>query len=363
VVTIPVELAGAGYDVLVGAGLLHDLPAILRERCPAAAYAVISDDVVGPSFGTALLATLRTEGLRAELLTFPHGEASKTRETWAALSDRMLGQQFGRDAAIVALGGGVVGDVAGFVAATYLRGIPYVQVPTTLLAMIDSSIGGKTGVDVPGGKNLLGAFHQPRAVVADVDTLRRLPAALLAGGIAEALKHGVIADAAYFDVVARWSWRDGAATSGAELEQLIAGSVTIKARVVSADEREAGMRAILNFGHTIGHAIEAATAFAVPHGDAVAMGMVAEAHLAEQLGIARRGTAARIQSAVESHGLPVRPATRLPADTVLAAMRRDKKVRGDALRFALPSQIGAMARAADGAWTIPVTETAVRNAL
>src|SRR3989442_4695362 len=201
----------------------------------------------------------------------------------------MLTGQFGRAAEVVSLGGGFVGDVAGFVAAPYLRGVPYVQVPTSLLAMIDSSIGGKTGVDVPAGKNLVGAFHQPRLVIADLDVLGTLPRVQLAAGMAEAVKHGAIADAAYFafleQATAAVTARDPAA-----LERVVRRAVEIKAEVVAADEREAGRRAILNFGHTMGHAIEATAKFAVLHGEAVAIGMGYEARLAAARRVAAPGT-------------------------------------------------------------------------
>src|SRR2546427_360504 len=196
VVTIPVPLVerrDASYSIVVGRGILAELPRLLRDACPAARYAVISDAHVARLYGEALVARCHDAAVPAQLFAFPAGESNKTRETWAALSDRMLAAQLGRDCAIVALGGGVVGDVAGFVAATYLRGVPYLPVPTTLLAMIDSSIGGKTGVDVPSGKNLLGAFHQPRLVVADLEVLGSLPPVQLAAGMAEAGKHGGIA--------------------------------------------------------------------------------------------------------------------------------------------------------------------------
>src|SRR5207249_9471688 len=219
-------------------------------------------------------------------------------------SDRMLARHFGRDAAVIALGGGVAGDVAGFVAATYLRGIPYVQIPTTLLAMIDSSIGGKAGVDVPAGKNLLGAFHQPRLVVADLDVLGSLAAPQLAAGMAEAVKHGVIADRQYFDALEQEHGAVAAREAGA-LERVVRRSVEIKAAVVAEDERESGRRAILNFGHTIGHAIEATSKFEVLHGEAVAIGMGYEARLGEALGITAKGTAERIVKLLEQLRLPV----------------------------------------------------------
>src|SRR2546426_11912499 len=197
------EQRDASYDIVIGRGLLADLTAFVKAACPAGRYVVITDSHVARLFGEKLVERCHDAGLRVELFEFPAGEWNKTRETWALLSDRMLAAQIGRDSAVIALGGGVVGDVAGFVAATYLRGIPCVQVPTTLLAMIDSSIGGKTGVDVPAGKNLLGAFHQPHLVVADLDLLGSLSAPQLAAGMAEAVKHGVIADRHYFDALER----------------------------------------------------------------------------------------------------------------------------------------------------------------
>jgi 3-dehydroquinate synthase len=228
-------------------------------------------------------------------VTFPAGEWNKTRETWSALTDQLLAAGIGRDGAVVAVGGGVVGDVAGFVAATVLRGIPYVQVPTTLLAMIDSSIGGKTGVDTVHGKNLVGAFHQPRAVIADVNTLTTLPPVHRSAGMAEALKHGFIADAIYLESLVRDRDRILDAEPGALLET-VRRSVEIKAAVVADDERELGRRAILNFGHTVGHAIETVCGYEILHGEAVAMGMIVEAELGKHLP-APRSHGARQKSA------------------------------------------------------------------
>src|SRR6059036_3703047 len=193
------EQRDASYDIVIGRGLLADLPAFVKAACPASRYVVITDSHVAKLYGKQVMARFHDAKLQVELLEFPAGEWNKTRETWALLSDRMLAAQIGRDSAVIALGGGVVGDVAGFVAATYLRGIPYLQAPTSLLAMIDSSIGGKTGVDVPAGKNQVGAFHQPRGVVADLECLETLTPIQLASGMAEAIKHGVIADPAYFE--------------------------------------------------------------------------------------------------------------------------------------------------------------------
>ncbi len=355
------ERRDASYDIVIGSGLLAELGSLVRTACPASRYAVITDSHVAERYGESVMARLSASALPAELFEFPAGEWNKTRETWAALSDRLVARQFGRDAAAIALGGGVVGDVAGFVAATYLRGIPYVQVPTTLLAMIDSSIGGKTGVDVPAGKNLLGAFHQPRLVVADLDVLGSLRPQQLASGMAEAVKHGVIGDAAYFAALER----DPEAITARQpdaLERLVRRSVEIKAAVVAADEREAGRRAVLNFGHTVGHAIEATTRFAALHGEAVAIGMAYEARLAEVLGIAERGTADRLAGLLERYHLPLELPDTATVDALIAAMQLDKKAREGTVRFALPEAIGRMH--ADGSsWTVAAPEGVVREVL
>jgi len=365
VVTIRVPLVekrDASYDILIKAGLVRQLDTILEEYCPAAAYAVISDAHVGKLYGEELVQQLSAGDHRVELLTFPAGESNKTRETWASLSDRMLAAQFGRDSAVIALGGGVVSDVAGFVAATYLRGVPLVQVPTSLLAMIDSSIGGKTGVDVPAGKNLLGAFHQPRVVVADPDLLGSLASVQLAAGLAEAVKHGVIADAEYFAFLEA-EYAAIFAKHAPALERLVRHSNEIKAAVVAQDDREQGRRAILNFGHTVGHAIESTSKYEVLHGEAVSIGMVYEGRLAESLGIAAAGTARRISSVLERLHLPIERPDGSHVDELLAAMRADKKVRAGEIRLALPKTIGT-AHGSDGeGWTVAVGEEAIRQVL
>lgn len=294
-------------------------------------------------------------------LTFPAGEASKTRETWARLTDELLASGYGRDSAIVALGGGVTGDLAGFVAATYLRGVPFMQVPTTLLAMLDASIGGKTGVDTPHGKNLVGAFHPPAAVVADLLTLTTLPDRDYRAGLAEAVKHGLMADAEHF----AWIERHVDALSARALEaldELVRRSVAIKAEVVGGDERESGRRAVLNAGHTVAHAIEQVTHYTTPHGEAVAMGLVVECRLGEMLGVSAPGTTDRVSALLGRLGLPpVLPLTPiLPA--LLRAMHGDKKAVGGDLRFAFPARVGEADR--DGeAWTRAVGEAEVERGI
>jgi 3-dehydroquinate synthase len=362
-IRVPIsEHRDASYDIVIGRGLLTELPALVRAACPAPRYAVITDSHVAKLYGQPLVARCQDATLHVEVFEFPAGEWNKTRETWAAVSDRMLARQFGRDCAVIALGGGVAGDVAGFVAATYLRGIPYVQVPTSLLAMIDSSIGGKTGVDVPAGKNLLGTFHQPRLVVADLDALKSLPAVQLAAGMAEAVKHGVIADSGYFQFLER-QHRAAAAGDADVLEQVVRRSVEIKAEVVAADEREVGRRAILNFGHTVGHAIEATAKFALLHGEAIAIGMAYESRLAEAMGIAERGTALRIRELLAGCGLPLDLPETATVDALVAAMQVDKKARRGTVRFALPRSVGAMHGDAQTGWTVAAPDELVREIL
>ena len=363
IVSVPLPAGrDASYDVVIGPGALAELPARLGVACPAARYAVVADATVAALYGAAVTARLAAAGFDARLFAYPAGESHKTRATWADLTDALLAQRIGRDGAIVALGGGVTGDLAGFVAATYLRGLPFVQVPTSALAMIDAAVGGKTAVDVPAGKNLVGAFHQPRLVVADTETLRTLPVAALADGLAEAVKHGAIADAAYLGYLEEHAAAILARDAGV-LEHVVARSVAIKAGIVAADPWEAGRRAVLNFGHTVGHALEAATGFALPHGAAVAAGMVAEARLGERAGRTRAGTTARITAAVARFGLPTAPPLGLAVDALVDRMRADKKGRAGALRFALPAVIGTPDGDDARGWTVEIAEDAVRDTL
>lgn len=355
-----------GYEVSVGPGLLARAGEIAIAAARAHRYAVISDTNVAPLYASRVLAQLRDAGQAVPLCTIPAGETSKTRETWASVTDRLLDATLGRDTTIVALGGGVVCDLAGFVAATFLRGVPVVHIPTTLLAMIDASIGGKTGVDTPSGKNLVGSFHQPSAVVIDPEVLATLPLGELRSGIAEALKHGAIADAAYFDFICRECPGLLAAIPARRdvlaLHHVIEKSVRLKIGVVVADEREKGARKALNFGHTIGHAIETLSAYSMRHGEAVGVGMLLEATAAERVGITEPGTAARIRHALESAGLPTqRPAGPSPS-VVLDSMRGDKKSRVGAIEYAVPSRIGTMA-AAESGYTVRLPDSLVAEVL
>lgn len=376
---------GATYDVVVEAGLLARLGSEAAGRLPdVRRWVVIADSTVADLYGARAIDALAAATARAEisgagahggsagpadgraappeLVTFPAGEANKTRDEWARLTDELFSRTVGRDSAIIALGGGVTGDLAGFVAATYMRGLPVIQVPTTLLAMVDASIGGKTGVDSPQGKNLIGAFHPPVAVLADPATLGTLDPRELRGGLAEALKHGAIADIAYFERMVSGAER---LLSGdaAGLGEVVTRSVEIKADVVEADPLEAGQRAVLNFGHTIAHALELVSGFEVPHGEAVAIGMCVEARLGESLGITQRGTARRLQDGLRRLGLPTTSPAELDTEAVVRATQLDKKSRGGAARYVLLERLGSVARSADGGWTHAVDSAAIREVL
>jgi 3-dehydroquinate synthase len=354
------EIDAGGYRVVVAAGLRHEYGRMIAGAASAHHYAIVSDVEVAPHYAEPLLRAL-AEHAPVSLHVIPSGEAHKTRDTWARITDGLLDAGCGRDTTVVALGGGVVGDLAGFVAATFMRGVPVVQCPTTLLAMIDASIGGKTGVDTEAGKNLVGAFHPPAAVLADVETLRTLSPAQRRAGLAEAIKHGVLADAAYFDRIEAELPALLDADPAATLDA-VARSVEIKAEVVRADEREHGRRKTLNLGHTLGHALEHVSGYELLHGEAVAIGMVLESRIAERLGVAERGTAGRIAEVVGRAGLPTERPRELPVDAVVDATRLDKKARGGRVEYALPSRIGAMA-GADSGWALPVDDQLVHEVL
>ena len=341
--------AGAGaYPVLIGRGILMDVPSLLADLAPAFRYVVVSDAHVAALYGEDLVERCRGAGLRMDLFTFPRGESSKTRKHWSILTDELLDAGVGRDAVVVAVGGGVTGDLAGFVASTFLRGIPVVQVPTSLVAMIDASVGGKTGVDVRAGKNLVGSFHPPKVVIADPDATMTLDPDERAQGLVEAIKHGAILDEAYFEelsaAAAPLLAGDPDATRAAVLR-----SVEIKASVVAQDEHEGGLRQILNFGHTLGHAIEAASGYAMGHGSAVAAGMVLEAELGESLGITDAGTSERLAQAVGLLGVGGPVCVPGGAQRVLSYLGTDKKSRRGRPRFVLLNRVGTVHDA--GGWS------------
>jgi 3-dehydroquinate synthase len=330
--TITVELGERSYPIVIGRGLLGG-GFDLGTRLAGDDCLVVSNETVAPLYLSALTDCLA--GRAVEAVSLPDGEAYKTLESVSAVLDALVAAGANRDTTVVALGGGVVGDIAGFAAASYLRGVRFVQVPTTLLAQVDSSVGGKTGVNHPGGKNLIGAFHQPGTVLIDTDTLNTLPERELRAGLAEVIKHGAIADAEFFAWleanVSRLLARDPEA-----LAHAVRRSCEIKAAVVAEDEREAGRRAILNFGHTFGHAIERCQGYGEwLHGEAVAAGMI----MAAEFGALGKHDAGRLRSLVEAAGLPSAPPA-LEAAELRAAMGMDKKVRRKALHFVLLDGLG-----------------------
>ena len=350
------------YPIRIEPGSLDSLGGFAQVNAPAHRYAIITDTNVAPLYGRRAAAALGIDP--SDILVIPAGESSKTRGTWGWITDELITRGFGRDSALISLGGGVVVDLAGFVAATYMRGIPIIHVPTSLLAMIDASIGGKTGVDTQFGKNLVGAFHQPSGVLSDPEVLDTLALSELRTGFAEALKHGAIADRGYFGSVVEaipkvlYDREKG----GDSLRRLIVGSVEIKAGIVGRDELEEGVRKTLNFGHTVAHGVERLSDFSMAHGEAVAIGMVLESRIAERVGVAASGVSDQIRDALRSAGLPVALPEGMEADRMLEAMRTDKKARAGFVRYALPRAIGEMAGEESG-WTVSVEDAIVREVL
>ncbi|NNF39001.1 MAG: 3-dehydroquinate synthase [Gemmatimonadetes bacterium] len=360
---VPVAVPGGrDYTVVVEAGSIDRVGSHAREAAPdVRRWAIVGDDTVSGLYADRVRASFEAAGLPASVFAFPAGEANKNRAVWAELTDRLLADGLGRDGGVVGLGGGVSGDLAGFVAATYMRGVPVLQVPTSVVAMVDSAVGGKTGVDAPAGKNLVGAFHPPVRVVVDPTTIATLPVAERIQGLAEAVKHGAIVDAEY----ARAIERDAEKLRVGALEpttRMVVRSIQVKAEVVSADERETGLRETLNFGHTIGHALEAASGFALPHGSAVALGMVFESRLGEVLGWTTEGTARELAGILERVGLPVAPAHPPDVERILEFVRADKKVRGGRPRIVFLRTLGRV-DSHDGGWARAVEEEALRALL
>lgn len=336
--SIQVSLAERSYPILIQAGLLGQCDA-LRSLASGRQVAIVTDETVGPLYEPRLRTGLGNDAAALLTVTLPAGETHKTWDSLNRIFDALLQARFDRGCLIVALGGGVVGDMAGFAAAVYQRGVDFVQVPTTLLALVDSSVGGKTAINHPAGKNMIGSFHQPRLVLADLDTLRSLPARELSAGLAEVIKHGAIADPDYLDAVDR-DMEALRACDPAAMAQAVARSCEIKADVVARDEREGGVRAILNFGHTFGHAIEAGLGFGQwLHGEAVGAGMVQAADLSCRLGLLPRAAAQRLEAVIERAGLPVR-APQWSYEHWLALMSVDKKAEQGAPRFVVLEGIG-----------------------
>ena len=337
--TVHVALGDRSYDILIADGLLGRLPELLKPLKLGSRCAILTDSNVAPLYADAARDALAAAGWRVNVQMIAPGESAKSLAVAGQLYEQLAEARLDRKSFVLALGGGVVGDLAGFIAATFLRGIDFVQAPTTLLAMVDSSVGGKVAINLPQGKNLVGAFYQPRVVIADTATLRTLSEREFRAGVAEVIKYGIISDAALFAELERELPRLMAKDT-ALLARVIARCCEIKADVVSQDERESGLRAILNFGHTVGHAIEAVTEYGrYLHGEALAIGMLAAARLSQKHAGLGAAEANRIESLLRRAGLDLTPPD-APFEQVLDAMRSDKKAREGKLRVVLAKRIG-----------------------
>lgn len=353
------EVVDESYDILVGYGLLDRIPSDLKENPIGNKYAIITDSSIRGLYGERLLEGFREEGVSACLIDFPAGEGSKSLDMVGYLVGRLLREGVDRKSAIIALGGGVVGDLSGFVASVYMRGIPYIQVPTTLLSQVDSSIGGKTGVDTVDGKNLIGSFYQPKRVYIDPSLLESLPEREFISGLSEVVKYGVICDRSLFDYlesnVERIKRRDREA-----LFHIIRASCIIKKRIVEEDPREENKRAILNYGHTPAHALERLSGYKCPHGEAVSVGMRISGWVAVRLGFWSVDEWARQNRLLEMFGLPLK--MEFSVDDLIGALYYDKKIEGGKIMFVLPRRIGEMA-SINGRYKIPISEDDLRRFL
>ena len=364
--TVRVQLGDRSYDILVGRGLLARLGMETAARLPGGKAegrlaVIFSDHRIFRRYGKPVVQSLKSEGFQVHVLTISHGEKRKTLAAIQRFYQALFEQSADRRTVVVALGGGVIGDMAGFAAATYTRGLDFVQVPTTLLAQVDSSVGGKTGVNFGSGensaKNLIGAFHQPRLVVIDPDTLDTLPLRERRSGLAEVIKYGIIGDTDFFSLLTREMPRllD---LSSAHLEHALAHSCALKARVVEQDEHEGGLRAILNFGHTVGHALESLTQYrAYTHGEAIALGMVSAALTGEEVGVTRPDDTAALTALLRAAGFAVRLDPAHSVDEITRLLAWDKKSVGGSARFVLMEEIGL----ATPGHKVP--EAAIRRAL
>lgn len=328
--TVTVTGVKKPYDIIIGKGILNIIPERIKEITKAKTAVIITDDNVDKLYSGKISELLENSGFKTLKFVFPHGETNKTMKTICEILEFMAENKVTRSDVIVALGGGIVGDVSGFAASCYLRGIDFIQVPTTFLAAIDSSVGGKTGVNLSSGKNLAGAFYQPRLVVCDIEMFETLPEENFKEGVAEAIKYGVICDRELFDTLSesdRW-----------DIESAIERCVSIKAQIVSEDEFDTGKRQLLNFGHTIGHAIEKVTDFKISHGSAVGIGMAIISKISDSLGWSKISTYPEILKCLEKNKIPTE--TTATNEELLSAMVNDKKRSGDTINLVIPEKIG-----------------------
>jgi 3-dehydroquinate synthase len=349
------------YNIIIADGVLDQIPSRIKEAGLGHKFAIITDSNVETLYAGDLSEGFKKNNLENKIISFPAGEQNKNREIKAWIEDQMLENKFGRDSAVIALGGGVVGDIAGYVAASYTRGLPYVQIPTTLVACVDSSIGGKTAVDTPHGKNLIGAFHQPWAVFIDVNTLLTLSEKEIREGLAEVIKYGVISDSALFSFLEGnmdliFSYNKGALT------HIIKRGCEIKAEVVEKDERESNLRKILNFGHTIGHAVENLSDYKISHGEAISIGMVAEGKLAVEMDLWKESDLNKLINLIKKAGLPTDIPDYMKAEQIIDAMKLDKKSRSGNIEMVLPNRIGDMTQV-DGSYGIKIEEPIIEKVI
>ncbi|MFA6915094.1 MAG: 3-dehydroquinate synthase [Parachlamydiales bacterium] len=328
------------YEINICCGLLFDHKALLHTLKPLAhRFALITHPTIASLYGNELTKLLNAQGMDTVQLTFPSGEENKNRETKEKIENQLFEQGFGADSCIIALGGGVVTDLSGFIAATYCRGIPHVLIPTSLLAMVDASIGGKTGVNVPYGKNMLGCIYQPRKILIDPTVLSSLPQSEVRNGVAEMIKHALIADKGYFDFL-KQNPRQLLTIDFNATQTAIYGSCKIKKEIVEKDPHSKGIRNLLNLGHTVGHAIESVTHYSIPHGEAVAIGIMTECYLAHLMGILSMDTVEKIHQIFLDYALPFKLPSHISFDALFKAMTLDKKAIKNTPRFALIEEIG-----------------------
>lgn len=349
------------YPIVIESGLLQKQHWIDKISSLAHRFVILADERVAAQLGQTLLQQLKNSGLQTDIISFPPGESCKSRKTKEMIEDQLLQLKCGRDTALIALGGGVTTDLVGFVASTYNRGIPLIMIPTSLMAMVDACIGGKNGVDVPQGKNLIGSLYQPQCVFIDIDTLKTLPEEELRNGIVEMIKHGLIADAAYFTFLQTHA-KTFLARDAATLEEGIYTSCIIKKTIVEDDEKENGKRRLLNCGHTIAHAVEHLTHFEIAHGEAVGIGIIIEAYISNKLGYLSDEDFQAILGIFESYGIPLKSLSHLDPLHILEATAFDKKSLQGKSRYVLLQKIG-VPLPFDGAYCTTIDESLLLEAL
>ncbi|OGG53092.1 3-dehydroquinate synthase [Candidatus Kaiserbacteria bacterium RIFCSPHIGHO2_01_FULL_53_29] len=358
--TIVLKTQGAECPITVGLSLESEVLAAIKSAAPETVV-IIADSTTAQLWGDKVLSLIQKLGIPAEIFSFAEGEGNKHQETVTSLQHSLLEKRYGRNSLIIALGGGVVGDVAGYVAATYLRGVPYIQMPTTLLAMVDSSVGGKVGIDTPFGKNTVGAFYLPHAVISDLQFLSKLPREHVVNGLIEAIKEFLTSDAVGLEVVKKINLDDPLSTKEA-LMNVVCRSIEIKVGVAMRDEREQNERRILNFGHTIGHAIELLSGYTIRHGYAVAYGILVESKISELLGILSPEDKTFVAEYLSHFDITAEPIKKFQVSDIIAATKGDKKVRGGLVQYVLLEKIGSVYQK-DGQFAHPVEDTVVEKTL